>query len=98
MARNSTTNAAQRRTKPDSDGSTPRVRCRLNSIDDVKLELARLYREAKSGKRDVSDASKLANLLSILGRLIEGADIEAGIAALEERAAKEKNACRPTRR
>jgi hypothetical protein len=55
-------------------------------MDDVKRELARLYREAKSGRRDVADASRLGNLLAILGRLIEGADLERRIEELEGRA------------
>lgn len=63
--------------------SPPRVRAPLKTIDDVKAEMARLYREAKSGKRDVGDASRLGNLLSILARLIEGADFEKRLAALE---------------
>ncbi|WP_018229680.1 hypothetical protein [Methyloversatilis universalis] len=56
---------------------------KLASIDDVKAELARLYRSAKAGQMDVGDASKLANMLALLGRLIEGADLERRIAAIE---------------
>ena len=63
---------------------TTRVRCPLKGLDDVKAELARLYRQARGGQVRVEDASKLANVLSILGRLIEGADNEARIAQLEK--------------
>jgi hypothetical protein len=60
-----------------------RVRCKLASVDDVKLELARLYREGKAGTRDVADASRLANILALLVRAIEIADFERRIALLE---------------
>jgi hypothetical protein len=64
-------------------GKPPRLRCKLSTCRDVRGELARLYREGKSGKRDVAEVSRLANVLSILGRLIEGADIELRIEKLE---------------
>lgn len=64
----------------------PRLRLPLKTMDDVKAELARLYRDGKAGKRDISDVSKLANVLSILGRLIEGVDLAGRLDALEERA------------
>lgn len=68
----------------DDTGTPPvRLRLRLNTIDDVKAEMARLYREGKSGQRDVSDVSRLANVLSLLGRLIEGSDLERRLVALE---------------
>lgn len=67
------------------EGREPRLRLPLKTIDDVKAEMARLYREGKAGRRDVSDVSKLANVLSLLGRLIEGVDLAARVEALEER-------------
>lgn len=60
-----------------------RLRLPLRTVDDVKAELARLYREGKAGRRDIADVSKLAHVLSLLGRLIEGSDFEARIRALE---------------
>ena len=77
------TKIAKTRVNAGKSVTPPRLRCPLHTLDHVKVELARLYREAKAGRRDVSDASKLANLLSILARMIEGADIEARIDALE---------------
>lgn len=59
----------------------------MATLEDVRRELARLYREAKSGRRDVQDASRLAHVLSVLARLIEGADLERRIADLEAEAA-----------
>ena len=58
---------------------------RLDSITGVRRELARLYREARANSMDVSDASKLANILQILGRMIEGADLERRLGELERR-------------
>ena len=69
------------------DPTPSRLRLPLASVDDVRRELARLYREAKSGRRDVQDASRLAHILGTLGRMIEGADLERRIAALEAAAA-----------
>jgi hypothetical protein len=71
---------------------TTRVRCPLKKLDDIKAELGRLYREGKSGKRDVGDVSKLANVLQILGRLIEGADLEQRMDELEERQRQDQGA------
>lgn len=67
-----------------TDTAQPRLRLPLATIEDVRRELARLYREGKSGRRDVADVSRLANVLQILGRMIESSDLEARIAALEE--------------
>lgn len=72
----------------DAEGghdTPPRLRLPLKTMDDVKAELGRLYREGKAGRRDVADVSKLANVLSILGRLIEGVELAARVEALEEK-------------
>lgn len=63
----------------EESGATPgerRVRVRLDTIYDVRKELAKLYREARAKKTDVQDAARLANILMLIGRLIEGGDIE----------------------
>ena len=59
---------------------------RLDSMAGVRRELARLYREARAGELDVAAASRLANVLQILGRMIEGSEIEARVEALEREA------------
>ena len=74
---------ARTRTTTDKDAA-PRLRLRLNTIDDVKAEMARLYREGKAGLREVGDLSKLANVLALLGRLIEGSELERRLQVLEE--------------
>ncbi len=62
---------------------TPRLRLKLSTADDVRRELGRIYREGKTGAREVVDVSRLANVLQILGRLIETSDLEARIEKLE---------------
>lgn len=60
-------------------------RVRLKTVGDVSHEMAKLYREARNGRIDVSDASKLANMLSILSRILETTDLEKRIEELEQR-------------
>ena len=87
MAAQSTCNEATSRATAGGAAMPPaggkRLRLPLRSIKDVQSEMARLYRSAKAGDLAVTDASRLANILALLGRLIEGADLEQRIAALE---------------
>ena len=55
----------------------------LDTIADLKLELGRLYRAARRGDVPAADASKLAAVLALLLRAIEGSDIERRLATLE---------------
>jgi hypothetical protein len=55
----------------------------LASAEDVRRELARLYRQARAGRLEVGDASRLANVLQILSRSIETSDLETRLTALE---------------
>lgn len=66
-----------------ASGPEPRLRLPLATAGDVRRELARLYREGKSGRREVADVSRLANVLQILGRMISESDLERRIEALE---------------
>lgn len=61
---------------------------RLHQLKSVKQELGHIYRQAKIGEIDISDASKLANILQILARIIQGTDIEDRLSALEAQNAK----------
>ena len=70
----------------DENDDTPhplKVRVKLNTVGDVQRELAKLYRLARSKQMDVADASKLANILLMLARLMEGSSLEARLEALE---------------
>lgn len=61
----------------------PRLRLPLASVQDVRRELSRIYREGKSGQRDVADVSRLANILQILSRCIESSEFEKRLEKLE---------------
>ena len=80
--------AATRADASDAGAPPRRLRLKLKSMDDVKSELARLYRDGKAGRRDIADVSKLANVLSIIGRLIEGVELARRVEQLEEGAKK----------
>lgn len=56
----------------------------LTKMHHIRTELANIYREARSGKIDLGDATKLTYILREIGRVIEGSDLEERIAALEE--------------
>jgi hypothetical protein len=64
-----------------------RYRCRLDSCGAIEAELRRLYRACRSGAVDVSDGSKLANMLHILARVRETGTLEARLSELEGAAA-----------
>jgi hypothetical protein len=67
------------------EGKPRRVRVKLDTVTDARKEMAKLYREARAGKIDVSEASKLAHILMLIGRMIEGSDFERRLEALETR-------------
>lgn len=67
--------------------STPPVKPRkfvLTKVSHVRAELGKLYSEARNKQIDVSDASKLANMLGILHRIIADSDLEERIAEIEK--------------
>lgn len=57
---------------------------KLSSVSDVAEELARLYRQARAGEVETSDASRLAYMLNMLGGLLESVRLEARIQQLEQ--------------
>jgi hypothetical protein len=62
----------------------PIPRVQLDSLARVRRAMARLYVEGKHGRRDVQDVSRLANVLALIGRMIEGAELERRIERLEQ--------------
>ncbi len=58
-------------------------RIRLRSATNVAAELARLYRDARSGRTHPANATKLAHILDVLRRCLETSDIEKRLALLE---------------
>jgi hypothetical protein len=55
----------------------------LKTIDDVRVEMARVYRDMRAGRIDTADGTKLAYVLAQLGKLIEAGEIEKRLEALE---------------
>lgn len=62
--------------------STP-LKIDLKSIDDVRLEMAKVYRKMKSREIEASDGTKLVYVLGQIGKMIEVYDIEKRIELLE---------------
>ncbi|MBW6512195.1 MAG: hypothetical protein K0A93_08820 [Desulfuromonadaceae bacterium] len=60
-------------------------RIALSKVGHVRSELASVYRQARNGKVDLSDATKLAYILVAIGRLITDHELEKRIEALEDR-------------
>ncbi|QYU68865.1 hypothetical protein J4558_01560 [Leptolyngbya sp. 15MV] len=50
----------------------------------MSRELGRIYREARSGVLPVEHASKYANVLSIIARILETSDLERRLELLEQ--------------
>ncbi len=61
-----------------------RYRAKLDTMQDIRREMAKLYRESRSGVLDVQDATKLTWMLQAVGKVIEGSDLEKRIEKLEE--------------
>lgn len=62
-----------------------RYRCKLDSLLDIKQEMSKVYREARSGVVDVQDASRLVYMLGTIGKIVEVNDFEKRISLLEEK-------------
>ena len=62
-----------------------RYKCKLDTLQDVRREMAKVYREARSGLVDVQDATKLTWCLQAVGKVIEGSDLEKRIEILENK-------------
>ena len=55
----------------------------LATSADIRREMATLYREARSGRLDVADASKLTFILNQIAQVLRIDDLEQRTAALE---------------
>jgi hypothetical protein len=56
---------------------------RLKRLDDVRVELAKVYREARTGTLLLADAKGLAYLLSVMSALVKDTALEERILSLE---------------
>lgn len=70
------------------DSGRGRLRVALTTVMDCRREAAKVYRLARSGRLDVSDASKLSHMLLNIHRMVESSDLAARVDALEEQAKK----------
>lgn len=56
----------------------------LKSIDDVRLEMAKVYRDMKLQRIATSDGTRLVYVLGQIGKMIELHDIEKRLEVLEQ--------------
>ncbi len=61
---------------------------KLYELEDVRREMARVYREARAGKIDSSEAGRLAYILTGIGKLIEATEIEKRLSQMERKLLK----------
>lgn len=64
------------------------ARIDLKSINDIRLEMARVYREMRSKTIESQDGTRLVYVLAAMGKLIELHDIELRIQDLEGKVIK----------
>ncbi len=60
-----------------------RYRAKLDTLQDIKREMSKLYRETRSGIIDPHDATKQIWILQALGKVIVDSDLEKRIDLLE---------------
>ena len=63
---------------------TPRG-IKLKTIDDVRVEMAKVYREMRSNKIEAQQGTRLVYVLSAIAKAIEIHDIDQRITLLEEK-------------
>ncbi len=66
----------------DDKTYTPHVSI-LNDIRGIKRELAKLYRDARTGRIKTIEATKLAYILNILANIMVNSDLEERLLELE---------------
>jgi hypothetical protein len=67
-----------------------RRKAQLNTLEGVRREMSRVYRDAEAGERDSAEASKLVYILGQIGRVLEVVEIETRLRALEGKANGER--------
>ena len=55
----------------------------LESLTDVRREMARVYRHMRHGRIDTQDATRMTYVLSQIAKIIQTAELEARVAAVE---------------
>lgn len=73
---------AERADAEEADDPTPR-RIRLATVEDVRVEMARVYREMRSGRVSMADGGKLVYVLAMLAKVTDQSNIETSLRELE---------------
>ena len=72
----------------EKDPLPPRKRAqrvgRLDTVGRIVSEMGRLYRQARRGEINSSDASRLASILALMRQGLEASDLERRLAELEK--------------
>jgi hypothetical protein len=68
-----------------------RYRCELSTAQDVRREMAKVYREARSNLIDAQTGTKLVWMLQGVAKVIETSDLEKRVEELENVSIKQKN-------
>jgi hypothetical protein len=55
----------------------------LKTIDDVRVEAARVYRDMRAGRIETQHGTRLVYVLGVIGKLIEAGDVEKRLEAVE---------------
>lgn len=56
----------------------------LKTLDDIRLELGKVYRDTKAGTLALPMSRQLAYLLQVLASVVKDSDLEARLEALEK--------------
>ena len=64
--------------------SVPTPQLKLATIEDVRREMARVYREARTGMTDTANSSRLVYMLTSIAKMIEIGQLEQRLTILEE--------------
>ena len=67
----------------DTSYSKPTPSIHLKTINDVRLEMAKVYREMKLQKIPTSDGTRLVYVLAQIGKMLELHEIEKRVEQLE---------------
>ncbi len=63
----------------------PTPQLKLATIEDCRREMARVYRDARTGQADTADASRLVYMLTSIAKMIEIGQLEQRLTALEDK-------------
>lgn len=86
MAEQAATTGKAKAPPKSKEGREVYVSRRLHSVEGIRQEITRVYRDGRKGRLDTLDAHRLATVLHLAAKLIVGQELEARISALEKHA------------